>query len=121
MCNKQDSYFKHVLKNYYFNKRLLRLGIETKYIAFYYLSDMMQTLINEECTVRSFSKQVYPALAEKYNKSLCTIERDIRNLITIKWETNMKDKLSQYWIDEEPPSCCQFIKIIQQYLIDDIV
>lgn len=120
MCNKEDEYFKHVLSNYYFNKRLLRLGIETKYIAFYYLSDIMHKLINENHPPRGFSSNVYPALAEKYNKNDCTIERDIRNLINAKWDASLKNKLSQYWLCEYPPSCCQFIKIVQKYITDNL-
>lgn len=120
MCNKQDSYFKYVLKNYYFNKRLSHLGIETKYIAFYYLSDIMYKLINEEHPARCFSRDIYPDLAEKYNKNNCTIERDIRNLISIKWETILRQKLNNYWFKEYPPSCCQFIKIIKRYMLDNI-
>ena len=121
MCNKQNFYFKHVLQNHYFNKSLSRLGIETKYIGFYYLSNIMDELINNQISVHSFSRQVYPALAEKYNKSDLTIERDIRNLIAVKWETNLKNKLSHYWFKEYPPSCCQFIRIIKHYLIDYLI
>ena len=121
MCHKESCYFGFILKNYFINKRLIDLGIETKYTAFYYLSDIMYQLINENVFIQSFSKQVYPKLAEKYNKNDCTIERDIRNLIAIKWEQSLKAKLSKYWIESEPPSCCKFIRIIKNYLVDQFV
>ena len=63
----------------------------------------------------------FPTIAEKYNKNDCTIERDIRNLIAIKWEQSLKAKLSKYWIESEPPSCCKFIRIIKNYLVDQFV
>lgn len=80
----------------------------------------MCQLINEDMPMRSFSTQIYPMLAKKYKTKDCTIERDIRTLIAKKWQTNLKFKLSNYWMNEEPPSCCQFIKIIKCYLLEQI-
>ena len=120
MCKREESYYQNVDKNYYFNKRLKFLGIETKYTAFYFLSDIMQKLINEQIRVHSFSRQVYPSLAKKYNKQDSAIERNIRNLITLKWEETLKCKLTKYWCKTTKPSCCQFIRIIKTYLSEQI-
>lgn len=117
MCRREDSYFKQVDKNYYINKRLMYLGIETKYTAFYFLSDILRKMINEGVRVHSFSRQIYPLLAQKYNKNDCSIERNIRNLIEQRWSI-ISLKLTDYWQKTCPPTCCQFIKIIRDYIAD---
>ena len=73
MCHKESCYFGLILKNYFINKRLIDLGIETKYTAFYYLSDIMYQLINENVFIQSFSKQVYPILLKNTIKTIAPL------------------------------------------------
>lgn len=120
MCKEAD-YFDNIFKNHLINKRLKDLGIGSNYIAFYYLSEILRKMIQDNAAIQSFSRQIYPRLAKKYCKNDCTVERDIRNIISVKWDTDLKQQLSHYWRKDSPPTCCQFIKIIKNFITDDFV
>ncbi len=109
-----------VAHNYYVIAKMNELGITNQYTGFYFLVDILDQLINESKVVRSFSREVYPMLAKKYDKNDCTIERDIRNIINVLWDYRLKNKLVMFWSREEKPSCCEFIYIIKNYLVMDI-
>lgn len=106
--------------NYYFLKRIRGLGIPSKYMAYYYLVDIMDILINENRRIRAFSREVYPKVAKKYDKTDCTVERDIRSVIKKFWCTSLKNKLSAFWHKERSPRCCEFIYLVKNYLVQDI-
>lgn len=120
MGRKVEICSKLVSKNYYFEKKLNEIGLTENYLAFFYLVDIMDILINETKIVRSFSTEVYPKLAKKYNKSMCTIERDIRNVINVLWDDGMKYKLSNYFNKTDKPKCCEFIYLIKNYILHTI-
>ncbi len=117
---KKEQCAKIVCANYYVKKRVKDLGISGEYIAYYYLVDILDVLINEDKRVHSFSKEIYPFLAKKYNKSDCTVERDIRNVINIFWNDKMRIKLNPYWDVNTKPTCCKFIYLIRNYLLNEI-
>ena len=120
MGKKIQEYQDKVSKNYFLLKRMGDLGITNEYIGYYYLVDIMDMLINEAKTYRSFSKELFPYLAKKYNKNQCTIERDIRNLRDKRWNRGLKNKLSKFWNNEKKPSCCKFIYLVKNFVLDDI-
>lgn len=107
-----------VAHNYYVMSRIRELGITEQYTGYYFLVDILDQLINESKVVRSFSREVYPVLAKKYNKNDCTIERDIRNIINVLWDYRLKNKLAKFWLKEDKPSCCEFIYIVKNYLVN---
>ena len=93
MSVKELKYGEMLPNDYFFKKRIKEMGITPKYMGFYYLIEILDLLINQGVIVRSFSKQVYPMLAQKYNKKESTIERNIRSLIYKFWDKNIKEKL----------------------------
>jgi len=107
-------------KDYFYIKRVKELGITPNYMGFYYIIEILDLLLNEGMIVRSFSKQVYPMLAKKYNKKEITIERNIRNLINKFWEPKLKNELMCLWLREEKPTCCEFIYILKNYILKEI-
>ena len=120
MCGKVKEMSVLVTPNYYISKKLIELGITNNYIAYYYLVDILDALVNDMMVIRAFSHDVYPKLAEKYNKSECTIERDIRNIINIFWESRLKEKLYPFWEKDKAPTCRDFIFLLKRYLIHEI-
>ena len=119
---KAEKYSIYLKQHYYFNRKIRELGITINFIGFYYLAEIMELLINQGLVVRSFSKQIYPILAEKYCKKECTIERDIRNVINTFWCKTLKDKLGKYWSGErEKPTCQELIYMIKNYIIDSLM
>ncbi len=117
---KSEQCSKIVSTNYFVKKRVLDIGISRKYIAYYYLVDILDYLINNDCEIRSFSREVYPELAKKYEKSDFTVERDIRNVIKLFWGT-IKQKLLTFWSADRRPSCCKFIVLLRDYILSEIV
>lgn len=120
MGKKTESFEDKVCKNYFIIKRIADLGITKSYIGYYFLLDIMDILINEPKTYRSFSKELFPMLAKKYNKNLCTIERDIRNVRDKRWNCGLKNKLSKFWNKGNIPTCNKFIYLVKNYVLDDI-
>ena len=106
--------------NYYISKKLKSMGITGDYLAFYFLHDILELLINDGISVKSFSREVFPRLAAKYGVEACTIERDIRNLIKSLWEKSLKGKLKDYWHSEKHPTCIQFIYLVKSYILEEI-
>jgi len=120
MTTKELKYGKNIEKNIYFIKQLENLGINKKYTGFYLLIEIMQILINEEKRVISFSKEVYPIIAEKYGKTDCTIERNIRSLIEKCWCKDIMVKLNVYYPEETKPTCREFIYLVKNYITKQI-
>ncbi len=103
----------------FFQSRLNYLGIQKKYTGYYFLVEVMHILINENKRVRSFSKEVYPRIAEKYGTTPWTIERNIRSVISNCWSLDLMEKLNVY--SPQKPNCCQFIYWIKNYIIKDLI
>ena len=78
MCKKYDRFGNLIQGNKYFIKKLNELGLKQNFTGYYYIIDILDIMINKGIGEKSFSKNVYPIIAMKYNKSECTIERNIR-------------------------------------------
>ena len=121
MSNKEVKYSKIVTENVYFVKQLDNLGISRKYLGFYMLIEIMNLMINKRMYISSFSRQVYPIVAEKYNKTCCTVERNIRSLIERTWNYNLMEKFHSYYPEGEKPTCRDFIFMIKNYITNQMV
>lgn len=117
---KAQKYGGPVSKNYFIIKKINELGITQKYNGYYFLIDILDMLMNEYPVIRSFSREIYPVIAKKYNINQAIIERDIRNVIKKLWQPVLKNKLKQFWDKDSVPSCCKFIYLIKNYLIMEI-
>lgn len=121
MSGKEIKYEAMVADKLFFAKQLDYLGLERKYTGYYLLIDIMQILINEGKRISSFSKEVYPIVAKIYNKTECTIERNIRNLIFKCWSREMMEKLNIFRIKEDRPTCCEFVYLVKNYILKQIL
>lgn len=119
MGTKQKKYGDIISSNKYFIKCLLDLGINNNYTGYFYLIFILDLLINEELVVKSFNKEIYPLVAIEFNKTTCTIERNIRNLIDKTWN-NVNKKLKDFWRAETKPTCQKFIYMIKNYILMQI-
>ena len=120
MCRKYDRFGKYIQENKYFISQLNDIGIRKNYTGYYYLVDILDILINQDLKVKSFSRQVYPIIAEKYNTSECTVERNIRNLIDKSWSDKIRKKLIKVYDSPNKPHCRQFIYVIRNYIMMQI-
>lgn len=121
MSGKEMKYGQNIASKVYFIKMLDELGIQRKYMGYYMLVELMEILINQEIRVTSFSKQVYPAIAEKYGKTVCTIERNIRSLIEKNWCDDLMIKLNVYFVGDKKPTCREFIYLVKNYIVKQIM
>lgn len=120
MCRTLDECSKKLNGGYFFNYSLKKLGMKENCIGYFYVIEILKELINKDRNVRSFSREIYPIVAERYNRSESTVERDIRTCISKQWENNLKDKLSKYWVKDRAPSCRQFIFILKRFIMEQI-
>jgi len=120
MFAKEERYFKFLPNDYFFIKKVKDLGIEPRYLGFYYIIEILDILINEEKYVKSFSKEIYPMVAKKYNKNVSSIERNIRSVINKYWNNSLKENLSEFWHGRNNPTCCDFIFILKNYILSEI-
>ena len=119
MNTKELKYGDKIASNIYFKRQLDYLGLKNKYVGYYLLVDIMQLMINEEIRVTSFSKQIYPVVAKKFNLTDCTIERNIRSLINKCWDTAIMVKLNIYMPNK--PCCRDFIYLIKNFIVEQII
>ena len=120
MSPKELRYGKNIANKVFFVKVLDELGIDKKYLGYYLLIELMEILINHEKRIKSFSSEVYPIIAVKYGKTSCTIERNIRSLISKCWNIDMMEKLNTYYPDGKNPSCQAFIYLVKNYIMQKI-
>ncbi len=120
MSNTERKYVEVINSNLFIDKVLEGLGVDKSYIGYYFLLDIMNLLINHGMSVRSFSREVYPIIADKYNKNAISVERDIRNFIDKNWRDKMRSELVQFWSSQDKPTCCKFIFMLKSYILTKI-
>ncbi len=119
---KNERKYAHIISsNLFFDRALDGLGVSRKYLGYYYILDIMNMLINDKKAIRSFSREVYPLLAEKYDKQAMSVERDIRHFIDKNWTKEMRDGLYPFWSSEEKPTCCRYIYMLKSYILTKII
>ena len=120
MFTKEIKYGKNIQTKIFFVKKLDELGISKKYLGYFLLVEIMEILINQNKKIISFSKEVYPQIALKYGKTVCTIERNIRNLIDKCWNEEMMEKLNVYYVENKKPTCREFVYLDKNYITKTI-
>lgn len=121
MSPKEKRYGSKIASKIYFIKQLDCLGVDKKYLGYYLLIEIMELLINQDVRVYSFSKNIYPIIAEKYGKTPCTIERNIRSLIEKCWNRDMMEKLEVYYVDDRKPTCREFVFLVKKFVTKNII
>ncbi len=121
MFTKEIKYGKNIETKIFFVKKLDELGISKKYLGYFLLVELMEILINQSRRVVSFSRDVYPQIANKFGKTVCTIERNIRNLIDKCWNIEMMEKLNVYYVEDEKPTCREFVYLVKNYVEKSII
>ncbi len=62
-------------------------GLSPKHIGFFYIKDGICYVLRKNNTF-SLSREVYPRISQKYNTSVCNVEKSIRYAIQIALEEN---------------------------------
>ena len=69
------NYSNKILNCKFIVKQIMDLGIDDKYIGFYFLVSIEDYLLKQNVEIKSFYKDVYPKIAKMYDKNDCTIEQ----------------------------------------------
>lgn len=74
-------------------KRLLgQYGIPVHVMGYRYLHDCIVLVLENPSAADSVTKILYPSIAKKHKTTWTSVERDIRNAISIAWERSDKTK-----------------------------
>lgn len=108
--------------NAYFTKRLQDVvGPNPLKTGFYFVVSIVDLIVNNELKVKSFSKEIYPIIAEKYNVNVSCIERDIRTLIEKSWGPRMQLILCPYGLPNKRPTCREFFDAFVKFIKEDFI
>ena len=120
MNTKEKRFNDKICKHIFFKKKIDELKISNKYTGYYLIIEIIAEIINKK-RITSFSREIYPVVAKRFNINDCTIERNIRNLMqkgcceitNEKIGINNKDVIQHL-------TCRKFIYLIKDYIAQQI-
>lgn len=71
----------------------LALGIHTTYKGYHYLVASLEIALADENTLLFFTKSIFPKVAHQYHTSPLCVERDIRTVIKVCWNSSCRQTL----------------------------
>lgn len=96
------------------------LGIGGNYQGYRYLTLAISLCLQNEDYLLSVSKLLYPEIARTYHTTACSVERNLRTVISICWERGNRkllEELSLYPLFSKPTSS-EFLDILTTHLKD---
>lgn len=94
------------------------LGIGATYRGYRYLVCAISLCLDDEDYLLGISKLLYPKIAENYQTSVSSVERDLRTVISVCWERGNKkllEDISPYPLSSRPTTG-EFLDITTGYL-----
>ncbi len=99
---------------------LYDLMLPPSYKGYKYLKDAILMLADDNCECTSFTKNIYPVIAEKYDSTSQNIEKNIRSAVNKIYEVNSSEELENTLgkspIIYEKPSNVKFITFCAEKL-----
>lgn len=97
------------------------IGVPAHVKGYQYLRDAIMLVVDEVNFLGAVTKELYPAIAEKYDTTASRVERAIRHAIELAWDRGDIDKINKffgYTINGEKgkPTNSEFIAIIADKL-----
>lgn len=94
------------------------LGIGATYRGYRYLVYAVMLCLEDEDYLLGISKLLYPRIAEEYQTSVSSVERDLRTVINVCWERGNKELLKQISLYPlfSKPTTGEFLDILSGYL-----
>lgn len=105
----------------YITNLLHELGLPSDMKGYKYIKEGIR-LIYKDSKTKSFTKEVYPYIADKYDSNIRNVERAIRHAIDISWNRGNWDTIEEifgYSIDQDKakPTSKEYIITIADILI----
>ena len=120
MTTKEKRFGHCVADKIYCIKQFEYLGIDKTYTGYFMLIDVVNIVISQNKKILSFSMEVYPLVASRFDKNVYTIERNIRNLIDKCWCEELRTKLNATEFENKKPTCKEFIYLIIGFILNQI-
>ena len=97
---------------------LYRLGVTANYTGFFHIALGVQLCMERPERLLLVTKCLYPDIARRYRTSWKAVERNLRTIVTIAWETNPLSicQIAGYALNTKP-TVSQFLSIITNYLL----
>ncbi len=104
---------------------LHRIGVPAHIKGYHYLRDSIIMCVDDSDMINSVTKQLYPAVAKKYDTTPSRVERAIRHAIEVAWDRGDVDVLNSYFgytihNGRGKPTNSEFIAMISDKLILNI-
>lgn len=92
---------------------LYALGVTANYQGYFYAVTAVQLAFEEPSRLTLVTKELYPEVAKRYHSNSARVERNLRRVVTIAWETNREyiQDMAGYPMASRP-SVSHFIAIL---------
>ena len=100
---------------------LHEIGVPAHIKGYHYLRDSIMMAVEQPAIINAVTKQLYPAVAKKYETTSSRVERAIRHAIEVAWDRGNVDVLNSYFgytiqNDRGKPTNSEFIAMISDRL-----
>ena len=100
---------------------LHEIGVPAHIKGYHYLRDSIMMSVERPEIINAVTKQLYPAVAKKYETTSSRVERAIRHAIEVAWDRGDIDVLNSYFgytihNDRGKPTNSEFIAMIADRL-----
>lgn len=98
---------------------LYRLGATANYIGFFHTAYALQLCVEQQERLLLVTKLLYPDVAKRYGTTWKAVERNIRTVISVIWESNQPflERLAHRALPEKPCTA-QFLAIVSASLLN---
>lgn len=99
---------------------LRELNMTANLRGYEYVREAILMCIDNPELVHAMTKELYPAIAAKYNASASRVERTIRHAIEIAYTTTPEITLHKYYFSGKKPTNSEFIATITDLIRLDL-
>ena len=95
----------------------LSMGIPAHIKGYHFLREAIKTVVDNPETINAITKELYPAVAKRFNTSASKVERAIRHAIDVAWSRGQVENLNQLfgsriYVKSDKPTNGEFIALI---------
>lgn len=121
VCNSIASTGRTVNLNVEVTTMMHQLGIPAHVKGYQYIRDAIMMVIEDVSLLGAVTKELYPAIAKKYNTAPSRVERGIRHAIELAWERGHMETLKRIFgysmnIERQKPTNSEFIALLADKL-----
>lgn len=97
---------------------LASLGITANYVGFFYVAHAVELAVSDMENLLLVTKRIYPEIAKYHHTSAKNVERNIRTVINVAWDSNpgLLENLAGRPLPEKP-TATEFLAILSTALL----